>query len=60
MKIRKENNPLINMEWNFDDEEVILKKERQNVKDLVNEYTPENNSINDVYSAFDGYDFKQY
>lgn len=60
IKINKDNNPLINMDWNFDDEEVVLKKERQNVKDLVNEYTPENNSISDVYSAFDGYDFKQY
>ena len=60
IKIKKENNPLINMDWNFDDEEVVLKKERKNVKDIVSEYTPEKNNITDVYSAFDGYDFKEY
>jgi hypothetical protein len=48
------------MDWNFDDEEVVLKKERKNVKDIVSEYTPEKNNITDVYSAFDGYDFKEY
>jgi len=60
MKIKKDNNPLVNMEWDFDDEQVVLKNERQNVKDLVNQYSPEKNNINDVYSAFDGYDFKEY
>lgn len=58
IKIKKDHNPLINMEWDFDDE-FSSNEQRQNIKDLLQEYTPEQNTINDVYSAFDGYDFKQ-
>jgi hypothetical protein len=60
MKIKKDHNPLVNMDWDFDDEEITLNSKSNNVKDLVDEYAPERVKINDVYSAFDGYDFKEY
>lgn len=60
MKIKKDHNPLVNMDWDFDDEEITLNSKSNNVKDLVDEYAPEKVKINDVYSAFDGYDFKEY
>jgi len=60
IKIKKDHNPLVNMDWNFDDEETKFSSKSKNVKDLVNEFLPEKVKINDVYSAFDGYDFKEY
>jgi hypothetical protein len=55
IKIKTDNNPLINMKWDFSDDS----DKRQNVKTLVEEYNPEETKTQDLFSAFDEYDFKE-